>query len=163
MRGRKTGDDDLAEAMEAMVTARQQANEDMKVARSLEAEAEARRVALEERMVAVEERKLALEEKKVAMEEHQHLVEEERRLFCIDTSDMDERHVNSFLADTSSRAKFPRSFKFHRVLFMIFTFLFFPPKCRFRFSFFLSISFFLGNRQQVSIRFSTLPLLSSFT
>ncbi|KAK1607270.1 hypothetical protein QYE76_030943 [Lolium multiflorum] len=74
-----------------MVTARQQANEDMEVARSLEAEAEARRVALEERMAAAEERKLTLEEKKVAMEEHQHLVEEERRLFCIDTSNMDER------------------------------------------------------------------------
>jgi hypothetical protein len=79
--------------MEAMVAARQQTNEDTKVARILEAkaEAEARAVALEERMTATEERKLALEEKNVANEEHQRLVEEERKLFCIDTSNMDER------------------------------------------------------------------------
>jgi hypothetical protein len=38
-----------------------------------------------------EDVKLALEEKKVANEEHQRLVEEERKLFCIDTYNMDER------------------------------------------------------------------------
>ena len=61
------------------------------MARSLEAEAKARRTALEERMAAAEERKVTLEEKKVAMEEHQRLVEEERELFFKDTSKMDER------------------------------------------------------------------------
>jgi kynurenine formamidase len=35
--------------------------------------------------------KLSLEEKKLANEEHQRLVEEERKLFCIDTYNMDER------------------------------------------------------------------------
>jgi bifunctional pyridoxal-dependent enzyme with beta-cystathionase and maltose regulon repressor activities len=34
---------------------------------------------------------LALEEKKVANEEHQCLVKEERKLFFMDTSNMDER------------------------------------------------------------------------
>jgi hypothetical protein len=34
--------------------------------------------------------KLSLEEKKLANEEHQRLVEEERKLFCIDTFNMDE-------------------------------------------------------------------------
>jgi hypothetical protein len=42
-------------------------------------------------MTAAEERRLALEEKKVTNDEHQRLVEEERKLFYIDTSNMDER------------------------------------------------------------------------
>nr|XP_051221544.1 co-chaperone protein p23-1-like [Lolium perenne] len=52
---------------------------------------EARRAALEERLAANEERKLALEEKKQANEEHLRLVEEERKLFLMDTSNLDER------------------------------------------------------------------------
>jgi hypothetical protein len=46
---------------------------------------------LEERRSANEERRLALEEKKVANDEHQRLVEEERKLFFMDTSNMDAR------------------------------------------------------------------------
>jgi hypothetical protein len=68
-----------------------QANEERKLARNLEHDVEARRVALEERIAANEERRLVLEEKKVANEEHQRLVEEERKLFFMDTSNMDER------------------------------------------------------------------------
>ena len=85
MKGRKAGDDDIAKEMESLVSARLEANEDRKVARTAEAEAEARRTALEERLAAAEERKVALEEKKVAMEEHQRLVEEEREIFFKDT------------------------------------------------------------------------------
>jgi hypothetical protein len=48
-------------------------------------------VAFEERMTATEESRLPLEEKKVTNDEHQHLVEEERKLFYVDTSNMDER------------------------------------------------------------------------
>jgi hypothetical protein len=68
-----------------------QANEDRKLVRNLEAEAEAPRAALEERMTANEERRLALEEKKVANDVHQCLMEEEGKLFFMDTSNMDER------------------------------------------------------------------------
>ncbi|KAK1661087.1 hypothetical protein QYE76_049246 [Lolium multiflorum] len=45
----------------------------------------------QERLAANEERKLALEEKKLANEEHLLLVEEERKLFLMDTSNLDER------------------------------------------------------------------------
>jgi hypothetical protein len=95
MKGKKAGDDDIAVAMDRFSNARFQANEDRKAARNLEQESmeamEARRVALEERLAANEERKLALEEKKLANEEHQRLVEEDRKLFFMDTSNMDER------------------------------------------------------------------------
>jgi hypothetical protein len=47
-------------------------------------EAEVRRITLEERMVA-------LEEKKVENAEHERLVEEDMKLFCTDTSNMDEK------------------------------------------------------------------------
>ena len=89
MRGRKTGDDDIAVAMEKMATARREYNEDKK-------EAEARRVVLQERLAAAEERRMAIEEKKIANEEHQRLVEEERKLFFMDTSNMDERQKEYF-------------------------------------------------------------------
>nr|XP_051210993.1 FAM10 family protein At4g22670-like [Lolium perenne] len=95
MKGKKAGDDDIAMAMERIANARLQANEDRKMARNLEKEAmdaiEARRAALEERINANEERKLALEEKMQATEEHLRLAEEERKLFFMDTSQMDER------------------------------------------------------------------------
>jgi hypothetical protein len=95
MTGKKAGDDDIAIAMERLVNARLQANEDRKIARNLEKEAmdamEARRATLEVRLASNEERKLALEEKKQANEEHLRLVEEERKLFLMDTSYMDER------------------------------------------------------------------------
>jgi hypothetical protein len=91
LKGKKAEDDDIAIAMDRIANARLQANEDMKLARSLEHEVEVRRAALEERIAANEERRLALEEKKVANEEHQRLVEEERKLFFMDTSNMDER------------------------------------------------------------------------
>ncbi|KAK1594926.1 hypothetical protein QYE76_027019 [Lolium multiflorum] len=95
MKGKKAGDDDIAMAMERIANARLQANEDRKMQRNLEKEAmdaiEARRAALEERIAANEERKLALEEKRQAAEEHLRLAEEERKLFLMDTSQMDER------------------------------------------------------------------------
>ena len=84
MRGKKSGDDDIAIAMENMAKARKEYNEDKK-------EADARRVALEERLAAAEERRMAMEEKKLANEEHQRLLDEERKLFFMDTSNMDER------------------------------------------------------------------------
>jgi hypothetical protein len=83
-KGKKSGDDDIAKAMDRMANARLEYNKDKKLA-------EARRVALEERMAAAEERRLALEEKKVAGAEQACLMEEERNLFAIDTSNMDER------------------------------------------------------------------------
>nr|XP_051201932.1 FAM10 family protein At4g22670-like [Lolium perenne] len=95
MKGKKSGDDDIAIDMERIANARLQGNEDRKVARNLEKEAmdamEAQRAALEERLAANEERKLALEEKRQANEEHLRLVGEERKLFLMDTSHMDER------------------------------------------------------------------------
>jgi hypothetical protein len=105
LKGKKTRDDDIANAMGRIAKARLQANEDRKLARSLDNEVEARRaaleesiaaneerrLALEEKKVANEDRRLALEEKKVANEEHQRLVEEERKLFLMDTYYMDER------------------------------------------------------------------------
>jgi hypothetical protein len=90
LKGKKAGDDDIVIVMDRIANARLQANEDMKVARNLEQEVEARRGTLEERLAANEERKLVLEEKKLANEEHQRLVEEERKLFFMDTSNMDE-------------------------------------------------------------------------
>ena len=47
MKGREDEDDDIAKAMESLVSARLEANEDRKAARTAEAEAEARRTALE--------------------------------------------------------------------------------------------------------------------
>jgi hypothetical protein len=52
---------------------------------------DARRAALEERLAANKERKLALDKKELANEEHLRLVEEERKLFLMDTSNLDER------------------------------------------------------------------------
>jgi membrane protein involved in colicin uptake len=92
MKGKKAGDDDIAVSMDRIVNAGLQANEDRKVAKNLEKETmEARRAALEERLAANEERKLALEEKKLTNEENQRLVEEERKLFFMDTSNMNEK------------------------------------------------------------------------
>jgi hypothetical protein len=66
LKGRKAGDDDIAKATDRIANARLQANEDRKLERNLEAEAEVRRA--------------ALEENKVANDEHQRLVEEEEVL-----------------------------------------------------------------------------------
>jgi hypothetical protein len=49
-KGRKVGDDDITKAMDRMANARLETNKDRKLARSLEAEAEAWRVAFEERI-----------------------------------------------------------------------------------------------------------------
>jgi hypothetical protein len=76
--------------MDRIANARLQENEDSKVARNLEQEVEARWAALEERLAANNKRKLALE-KKLANKEHERLVEEERKLFFMDTSNMDEK------------------------------------------------------------------------
>jgi hypothetical protein len=91
LKGKKAEGDDIAKAMDAIANARIQANEDRKLARQLEHEAEARRAASEARMADIDDRRLALEEKKVANEEHQRLMEEERKLFFMDTSNMDDR------------------------------------------------------------------------
>jgi membrane protein involved in colicin uptake len=84
LKGKKAGDDDIAKAMEKMAKARVEYNVDKK-------EAEVRRMAMEQRLAAAEERKMAMDEKKMANEEHQRLLDEERKLFFMDTSNMDER------------------------------------------------------------------------
>ncbi|KAE8795118.1 UDP-glycosyltransferase 73C6 [Hordeum vulgare] len=83
---KRKGDDELINAMEAIVKARKEANEVRKMARNQDAVAEERRLAAEERRVAAEERKVALEERKVGMEERAKLLEWEKHLFFLDTS-----------------------------------------------------------------------------
>ncbi|XBI81160.1 hypothetical protein VPH35_090134 [Triticum aestivum] len=83
---KRKGDDELKNAMEAIVKARKEANEVRKMARNQDAAAEERRLAAEERRLAAEERKVALEEWKVGMEERSRLLEWEKHLFFLDTS-----------------------------------------------------------------------------
>ncbi|KAE8783183.1 hypothetical protein D1007_43401 [Hordeum vulgare] len=86
------GDDELKNAMEAIVNARKEANEVRKMARNQDAAADERRLATEERRVADEERKVTMKEKKLAMEERARLLEWEKYLFFImDTSTLDEQ------------------------------------------------------------------------
>uniref|UniRef100_A0A8I6Y8P5 No apical meristem-associated C-terminal domain-containing protein n=1 Tax=Hordeum vulgare subsp. vulgare TaxID=112509 RepID=A0A8I6Y8P5_HORVV len=59
---KRKGDDELTNAMEAIVKARKEANEVRKMTRNQDAAAEERRVAAEERKVALEERKVGMEE-----------------------------------------------------------------------------------------------------
>ncbi|KAE8771973.1 Alternative oxidase 1a, mitochondrial [Hordeum vulgare] len=87
---KRKGDDELTNAMEAIVKARKEANEVRKMARNQDAVAE-------ERRVAAEERKVALEERKVGMEERTKLLEWEKHLFFLDTSlfnDAQKEYVN---------------------------------------------------------------------
>ncbi|KAE8786827.1 Alternative oxidase 1a, mitochondrial [Hordeum vulgare] len=94
---KRKGDDELTNAMEAIVKARKEANEVRKMARNQDAAAEERRLAAEERRVAAEERKVALEERKVGMEERAKLLEWENHLFFLDTSlfnDAQKEYVN---------------------------------------------------------------------
>uniref|UniRef100_A0A8I6XV38 No apical meristem-associated C-terminal domain-containing protein n=1 Tax=Hordeum vulgare subsp. vulgare TaxID=112509 RepID=A0A8I6XV38_HORVV len=94
---KRKGDDELTNAMEAIVKARKEANEVRKMARNQDAAAEERRLAAEERRVATEERKVALEERKVGMEERAKLLEWEKHLFFLDTSlfnDAQKEYVN---------------------------------------------------------------------
>ncbi|KAE8767050.1 UDP-glycosyltransferase 73C6 [Hordeum vulgare] len=94
---KRKGDDELTNAMEAIVKARKEANEVRKMARNQDAAAEERRLAAEERRVAVEERKVALEERKVGMEERAKLLEWEKHLFLLDTylfNDAQKEYVN---------------------------------------------------------------------
>ncbi|KAE8799380.1 Alternative oxidase 1a, mitochondrial [Hordeum vulgare] len=94
---KRKGDDELTNAMEAIVKARKEANEVRKMARNQDAAAEERRLAAEERRVAAEERKVALEERKVGMEERAKLLEWEKHLFFLDTSlfnDAQKEYVN---------------------------------------------------------------------
>ena len=60
---KRKGDDELENAMEAIVKARKEANEVRKMARNQDAAAEDRRLAAEERRVAAEERKVSNEER----------------------------------------------------------------------------------------------------
>uniref|UniRef100_A0A8I7BAF2 No apical meristem-associated C-terminal domain-containing protein n=1 Tax=Hordeum vulgare subsp. vulgare TaxID=112509 RepID=A0A8I7BAF2_HORVV len=83
---KRKGDDELTNAMEAIVKARKEANEVRKMARNQDAAAEERRLVAEERRVAAEERKVALEERKVGMEERAKLLEWEKHLLFLDTS-----------------------------------------------------------------------------
>ncbi|KAM3240816.1 hypothetical protein ACQJBY_054071 [Aegilops geniculata] len=85
---KRKGDDELKNAMEAIVKARVEANEVRKMARSQDAVAEERRLAAEERRVAAEERKVTLEERKVSNEERAKLLEWEKHLFFMDTSNL---------------------------------------------------------------------------
>ncbi|KAE8771153.1 putative receptor protein kinase ZmPK1 [Hordeum vulgare] len=94
---KRKGDDELTNAMEAIVKARKEANEVRKMARNQDVVAEERRLAAEERRVAAEERKVALEERKVGMEERAKLLECENHLFFLDTSlfnDAQKEYVN---------------------------------------------------------------------
>ncbi|KAE8812960.1 hypothetical protein D1007_10058 [Hordeum vulgare] len=94
---KRKGDDELRNAVEAIVKARKEANEVRKMARNQDAAAEERRLAAEERRVAAEERKVALEERKVGMEERAKLLEWEKHLFFLDTSlfnDAQKEYVN---------------------------------------------------------------------
>uniref|UniRef100_A0A8I6Y494 No apical meristem-associated C-terminal domain-containing protein n=1 Tax=Hordeum vulgare subsp. vulgare TaxID=112509 RepID=A0A8I6Y494_HORVV len=87
---KRKGDDELTNAMKAIVKARKEANEVRKMARNQDA-------AAEERRVATEERKVALEERKVGMEERAKLLEWEKHLFFLDTSlfnDAQKEYVN---------------------------------------------------------------------
>ncbi|KAE8799847.1 Alternative oxidase 1a, mitochondrial [Hordeum vulgare] len=89
---KRKGDDEINNAMEAIVNARKEVNEVRKMARNQDAAADERRLATEERRVSAEERKVALEEKKLAMEERTILLEWEKYLFFImDTSILDEQ------------------------------------------------------------------------
>ncbi|XBH95020.1 hypothetical protein VPH35_085657 [Triticum aestivum] len=67
-------DDELKNAMEAIVKTRVEANEVRKMARNQDVVAEERRLTAEERRVAAEERKVALEERKVSNEERAKLL-----------------------------------------------------------------------------------------
>nr|XP_020163683.1 caldesmon-like [Aegilops tauschii subsp. strangulata] len=87
---KRKGDDELKNAMKAIVKARKEANEVRKMARNQDAAAEERRLAAEERRVAAEERKVALEERKVSNEERTRLLEWEKHLFFLDTSILSE-------------------------------------------------------------------------
>nr|XP_040258151.1 glutathione S-transferase T3-like [Aegilops tauschii subsp. strangulata] len=78
---KRKGDDELKNAMEAIVKARKEANEVRKMARNQDA-------AAEERRLAAEERKVALEERKVSNEERTRLLEWEKHLFFLDTSNL---------------------------------------------------------------------------
>ncbi|KAE8767666.1 Alternative oxidase 1a, mitochondrial [Hordeum vulgare] len=94
---KRKGDDELTNAMEAIVKARKEASEVRKMARNQDAATDERRLAAEERRVAAEERKMALEERKVGMEERVKLLEWEKHLFFLDTSlfnDAQKEYVN---------------------------------------------------------------------
>uniref|UniRef100_A0A8I6XJD1 No apical meristem-associated C-terminal domain-containing protein n=1 Tax=Hordeum vulgare subsp. vulgare TaxID=112509 RepID=A0A8I6XJD1_HORVV len=87
---KRKGDDELKNAMEAIVKARKEANEVRKMARNQDAATEERRLAAEERRVAAEERKVALEERKVSNEERTRLLEWEKHLFFLDKCNLNE-------------------------------------------------------------------------
>ncbi|XBI99582.1 hypothetical protein VPH35_019635 [Triticum aestivum] len=78
---KRKGDDELKNAMEAIVKARVEANEVRKMARNQDAMAE-------ERRLAAEERRVTLEERKVSNEERATLLEWEKHLFFLDTSNL---------------------------------------------------------------------------
>ncbi|KAE8801043.1 Alternative oxidase 1a, mitochondrial [Hordeum vulgare] len=89
---KRKGDDELKNAIEAIVNARKEANEVRKMERNQDVAAEERRLTIEERRVAAEERKVALKEKKLAMKGRTRLLEWEKYLFFImDTSTLNEQ------------------------------------------------------------------------
>nr|XP_020182418.1 glutathione S-transferase T2-like [Aegilops tauschii subsp. strangulata] len=73
---KRKGDNELKNAMEAIVKARKEANEVRKMARNQDA--------------AAEERKVALDERKMSNEERTRLLEWEKHLFFLDTSILNE-------------------------------------------------------------------------
>ena len=87
---KRKGDDELKNAMEAIVKARKEANEVRKMARNQDVTIEERRLAAEERRVAAEESKVALEERKVSNDERTRLLKWEKHLFFLDTSILNE-------------------------------------------------------------------------
>ncbi|KAE8819744.1 hypothetical protein D1007_02411 [Hordeum vulgare] len=87
---KRKGDDELKNAMEAIVKARKEVKEVKKMARTQDVATEERRLVAEESRVAAEERNVTLEERKVAMEERSRLLEWEKYLFFLDTYTLSE-------------------------------------------------------------------------
>ena len=85
------GDDDIKVCLDALVAARKEAQEEIKMEKTQMRAVEERRIAAVERRAEAEERKILLEDKKVAMEEEARLVEMERNLFFMDTSKLDDK------------------------------------------------------------------------
>ncbi|KAE8800195.1 putative receptor protein kinase ZmPK1 [Hordeum vulgare] len=88
---KRKGDDELKNAMKAIVNARKEANEVRKMSKNQDAATEEGRVATEERRVAAKERKVALEEKKLGMEERPRLLKGKYLFFIMDTSTLGEQ------------------------------------------------------------------------
>jgi hypothetical protein len=89
VKGRKSGDDDIKKAMEAMVSARKEYTEEKRLGKAIVS-------AAEETRATAEERRSALKEKKIGMEEYARVMSQEKELFLMETSKLDERQLEYF-------------------------------------------------------------------